>query len=83
MNKADWEYGHLKICLNELIEKKGLNRNRLAVIAAMNWKQVDKYCNNEVSRLDTFVLCKLCTALECSIQDLLVFIPAEKENRQG
>ena len=30
-------------------------------------------------RLDTFVLCKLCTALECEIQDLLVFVPAEKE----
>ena len=72
-------YGHLEIRLTELIEKKGLNRNKVSLRAAMNWRQVDRYCENDITRLDTFVLCKLCTALECEIQDLLVFVPAEKE----
>ena len=72
-------YGHLEIRLSELIEKKGLNRNKVSLKAAMNWRQVDRYCENDITRLDTFVLCKLCTALECEIQDLLVFVPAEKE----
>ncbi len=72
-------YGHLEIRLAELIEKKGLNRNKVSLKAAMNWRQVDRYCENDITRLDTFVLCKLCTALECEIQDLLVFVPAEKE----
>ena len=79
MDKLDKEYGHLEIRLAELIEKKGLNRNKVSIKAAMNWKQVDKYCDNDISRLDVFVLCKLCTALECNIQDLLVFIPANEE----
>lgn len=26
--------------------------------------------------MDTLVLCKLCTVLECDIHDLLVFVPA-------
>ena len=72
-------YGHLEIRLAELIEEKGLNRNKVSLKAAMNWRQVDRYCENDITRLDTFVLCKLCTALECEIQDLLVFVPAEKE----
>ena len=72
-------YGHLEIRLAELIEKKGLNRNKVSLKAAMNWRQVDRYCENDITRLDTFVLCKLCTALECEIQDLLVFVPAEKK----
>lgn len=75
-------YGHLEIRLAELIEKKGLNRNKVSLKAAMNWRQVDRYCENDITRLDTFVLCKLCTALECEIQDLLVFVPAEKEQRK-
>ncbi|TGY86215.1 XRE family transcriptional regulator [Petralouisia muris] len=75
----DENYGHLEIRLAELIEKKGLNRNKVSLKAAMNWRQVDRYCENDITRLDTFVLCKLCTALECEIQDLLVFVPAEKE----
>lgn len=76
MDRPDSEYGHLEIRLAELMEKKGLNRYKLSLRAAMSWKQVDRYCENDVSRLDAFVLCKLCTALECSIQDLLVFVPA-------
>lgn len=77
MDMLDKDYGHLEIRLADLIEKKGLNRNRLSIKAAMNWKQVDRYCDNDISRLDIFVLCKLCTVLECGIHDLLVFIPAE------
>lgn len=78
MDRLDQEYGHLEIRLGELIEKKGLNRNKVSIRAAMNWKQVEKYCNNDISRLDVFVLCKLCTVLECNIHDLLVFVPAEE-----
>ncbi len=74
----DDDYGHLEIRLAELIKEKGMNRNQVSIRAAMNWKQVDNYCNNDITRLDTFVLCKLCTALDCEIQDLLTFIPADK-----
>lgn len=74
----DDDYGHLEIRLAELIKEKGMNRNQVSIKAAMNWKQVDNYCNNDITRLDTFVLCKLCTALDCEIQDLLTFIPADK-----
>ncbi len=82
MDKLDEEYGCLKIRLAELMKEKGLNRNRVSMKADMNWKQVDRYYNNDISRLDTFVLCKLCTTLECEIQDLLVFIPAEKKQHR-
>lgn len=75
----DDDYGHLEIRLAELIKEKGMNRNQVSIRAAMNWKQVDNYCNNDITRLDTFVLCKLCTALDCEIQDLLTFIPADKK----
>ncbi len=75
----DEDYGHLEIRLAELIKEKGMNRNQVSIRAAMNWKQVDNYCNNDITRLDTFVLCKLCTVLECEIQDLLTFIPADRE----
>ena len=79
MDKLDKEYGQLKIRLSELIKDRGLNRNQVSIKAAMNWKQVDRYCDNDISRLDIFVLCKLCTALEYNIQDLLLFIPADNK----
>lgn len=73
------EYGHLEIRLDKLIKEKGLSKNKLSHKAEMNWKQIDNYCNNSITRLDVYVLCKLCTVLECEIQDLLVFYPPDKK----
>lgn len=74
------DYGHLEIRLTELLKEKSLSKYKLSHLAEMNWKQIDNYCNNEITRLDTHVLCKLCTVLECDIHDLLVFIPFSDDN---
>lgn len=75
--KLEDNYGHLEIRLDDLMKKKGLSKNKLSHKAEMNWKQIDNFCNNNITRLDVFVLCKLCTVLECKIEDLLVFYPPE------
>lgn len=72
-------YGHLEIRLSELMKQKKLSKNKLSHKAEMNWKQIDNYCTNNITRLDTYVLCKLCTVLEFEIQDLLVFHPSAQE----
>jgi putative transcriptional regulator len=75
---VDENYGRLEIRLDELLKKRGLSKNKLSHKAEMNWKQIDNYCTNSITRLDVFVLCKLCTVLDCTIQDLLVFYPPDK-----
>ena len=71
------KFGYMEIRLNELLKKKGLSKNKLSYKAEMNWKQIDNYCTNNMTRLDVLVLCKLCTVLDCKIEDLLVFHPSE------
>lgn len=70
------KYGTLEIHLAELLKKNNMSKNKLSHKAEMNWKQIDNYCNNNITRLDTYVLCKLCAVLECEIGDLLTFHPA-------
>ena len=65
--------------LNELLEKNEMSKNKLSHKAEMSWSQIDSYCNNTVTRLDTYVLCKLCTVLECKIEDLIEFVPANEK----
>ncbi len=72
-------YGTIKIHLAELLKQHRMSKNKLSHRAEMNWKQIDNYCNNSITRLDTYVLCKLCTVFECRIEDLLEFIPPEKD----
>ena len=72
------EYGTIKIKLDELIEDKGISKNKLSHRAEMQRSQINHYCNNTITRLDIDVLSRLCTALDCGISDLLEFIPAKK-----
>ena len=72
------KYGTIKIKLYELIDSAGISKNKLGHRAEMQRSQINRYCNNEISRLDTEVLARLCTVLNCGINDLLEFIPPEE-----
>lgn len=72
----DSDYGTIKIKLDELLEISGLSKNKLAHRAEMQRSQLNAYCNNTITRLDIAVLARLCTVLECRIEDLLEFIPS-------
>ena len=73
------QYGHINIKLKELLEKKGLSKNKLSHRAEMQRTQINNYCNNKITRLDTDVLSRLCTVLECELSDLLEFVPPSKD----
>ena len=70
-------YGTIRINLAELIEKRGMSKNKLSHRAEMQRTQINHYCNNTISRLDIDVLARLCTVLECEIGELLEFIPPQ------
>ena len=72
------QFGSIRIHVNELIEKKGLSKNKVCQRAEMQHTQLNHYCKNTITRLDTDVLARLCTVLECGIGDLLEFVPPEK-----
>ncbi|MBP3506151.1 MAG: helix-turn-helix transcriptional regulator [Oscillospiraceae bacterium] len=69
------EYGTIRIKLDELIEKSGISKNKLSHKAEMQRTQLNNYCNNQITRLDIDVLARICTVLNCSISDLLEFVP--------
>ena len=71
-------FGTVKINLAQIIDEKGISKNKLSQRAEMQRTQLNNYCNNRISRLDIDVLARLCTVLECDISDLLEFVPSEK-----
>ena len=73
------EYGKIKIKLNEMIQKRGISKNKLSQRAEMQRTQINRYCKNEITRLDTDVLARLCTVLDCKIEELLEFIPPNQD----
>ena len=76
------KYGTIKIHLDELLAKTGLSKNKLAQWAEMQMTQINNYCRNKVTRLDTDVLARMCTVLECKIEDLLEFVPPKADEKE-
>lgn len=72
-------FGTIKIHVLELLQQSGLSKNKLCQRAEMQQTQLNHYCNNTVTRLDTDVLARLCTVLNCEIGDLLEFVPPDRE----
>lgn len=71
-------FGYIKIKLDELIKEKGISKNKLSHRAEMQRTQINQYCSNEITRLDTAVLARLCATLNCRLEDLLEYIPADQ-----
>ncbi len=72
------EYGTIRIKLNELITQAGISKNKLSHKAEMQRTQINNYCNNRITRLDIDVLARICTVLNCTVDDLLEFVPPDK-----
>lgn len=72
------EYGKIIIKLDELIKKAGISKNKLSHKAEMQRTQINNFCNNKITRLDTDVLARLCTVLDCKIEDLIEFVPPKQ-----
>lgn len=75
------DYGHIRIKLDELLKQEKLSKNKLAHRAEMQRTQINHYCKNEITRLDTAVLARICSALHCHIEDLLEYIPSTEEKK--
>lgn len=69
--------GKIKINLNDLIKKSGLSKTKFGYRADMNRTQVNSYCNNTIRRLDVNVLARICETLNCTLDDLIEYVPSE------
>ena len=72
-------YGTIRIKLDQLLQESGLSKNKFSQRAEMQRTQLNNYCKNEVTRLDVDVLARICTVLNCTLADLLEYIPPENQ----
>lgn len=76
------QYGKIIIKLDKLIEEAGISKGKLSHRAELQRSQINKFCDNTITRLDTAVLARLCAALDCEIGDLLEYVPPEPDSEQ-
>ncbi len=64
----------VKLTIKEYIDKREITRYFLAKETGIKYQIVDNYYKNKVVRYDSYVLSKICDALNCDISDIISYI---------
>ncbi len=68
----------IRICLDNKLNALNISRYELAKQTGIRYQIIDNYYKNKVIRYDSFVLDKICSALNCGISDVIEYIPDKK-----
>lgn len=68
------EYGGIRIKLAEVLDSRGITRNRLGTLTGIKYGVIDRYYRAEsVERVDLDIFARICYVLNCKIEDLLEY----------
>ena len=63
----------IRICLKELLAERNISRYELAKRTGIQYQIIDNYFKNKVKRYDSYVLERMCIALDCDVGDIVKF----------
>ncbi len=61
------------LTLDKALEKAGVTRYELAKRTGIQYQIIDNYFKNKVKRYDSYVLNRICEALNCEIKDIIAY----------
>lgn len=67
------EYGRIKLKLKEQLDTRGMTRNYLARKIDARFEVVDKWYNDQIEKIDTDILARICFVLECRVEDIMEY----------
>lgn len=76
------DHGWIKIKINEVLVKRGISKTQLTYLAFIQRGQLKKLMDGESARVDFDVLARICHALDCRIEDILEYVPADPEGQE-
>lgn len=61
--------------LADVMKEKGYSKNKLCVKCGLRFETIQGYYKGDISRVDLYVLSKLCKELRCNVQDIIEYFP--------
>lgn len=66
-------YGNIEIRVKDLIGERNISKYELARLTGTRYETIDKWCKNDVSKMNLDVLAKICFVLDCHPSDILIY----------
>jgi len=67
----------VRLTLDKYLEKRGITRYELAKRVDVKFQTIDRYYKNRVVRYDSYILDRICAALECNLSDIIEYVKDE------
>lgn len=64
--------------LDDLLQKHNLSKNQLMRDTDTDFKVIQRLCNGNESRIDLFVVARLCNYFNCPLSDIIEYVPNSK-----
>ena len=64
----------VRLTIDQYLEKRGMTRYELAKRTDVKFQTIDRYYKNKVVRYDSYILDRICTALECNLCDIIEYV---------
>lgn len=72
------EYGFIRVRLRQALDSRGITRNRLRTLTGVKYDVIDRYYKSDtVQMADLDFFAKVCCVLDCGLEELLEYIPAQ------
>ena len=75
MVKIKIENGYYLFKLEDILKKKNMSINKLMRDINNDYKVIKRIMSGNLVRIDKFVIERLCSYLECTIIDIIEYIP--------
>ena len=69
----------VRLTIDKYMEKHGISRYELTKRTEIKFQTIDRYYKNRVVRYDSYILDRICAALDCDMCDIIEYV---KDNAQ-
>jgi len=64
----------VRLTIDKYLDKRGITRYELAKRTEVKFQTIDRYYKNRVVRYDSYILDRICMALECDLYDIIEYV---------
>lgn len=67
----------VRLIIDRCLKERGMTRYELAKRTEVKFQTIDRYYKNRVVRYDSYILDRICSALECNLCDIIEYVKDE------
>ena len=76
------EWGEVNLKLDEFLKEHHISRSSLSRNGQIHYKQLLKYCNNDMKKVDLNLLARICKTINCEISDIIEYMPPKEDTKK-